>query len=162
MSYFVGVTNVHQLKVEYRRLAAIYHPDKGGDSRQMQEINAFYAHLRKKFKRLETLQTTVQKPHRQPSQSRQMHTAGAAVNFSTNSSIHGSIDFRAVKRGETVFVNGTEGEVTEVGQSSFRVVAKGRARQAIFNKNDGKGKYNKRLNASYDNRHRKRGFSAVV
>jgi len=162
MSYFVGVTSVHQLKIEYRRLAAKYHPDRGGDSRQMQEINAFYEHVRKKLKRLEKQQAARQKAYRHKSPVSQKQTVNPSEKPFTKTGENSAIDFRRVKMGETVFVNGTEGEVTEVGRSSFRVVAKGRARQAIFNKNGGKGKYNKGLNASYDNRHRKRGFSAVV
>lgn len=53
--------------------------------------------------------------------------------------------------GETLFVNGTESEVTEVSRDWFRVVAKGRTRQAIFDKHTGFGKYNRRLRASREN-----------
>ena len=159
MSYFVGVTSVSQLKIEYRRLASKYHPDRGGDSRQMQEINAYYEHARTKLKvkdRAEKAKGKVQKA------SKRSEAPGEVQNSSNKNTSSESLDFQSVCVGDTVFVNGTEGEVTEVSEFCFRVVAKGRARQAIFNKLGGKGKYNKRLNASYDNRHRKRGFSAVV
>ena len=154
MSYFVGVTSVSQLKIEYRRLAAKYHPDRGGDSRQMQEINAYYEHVRTKLKMKERTEKSKGKVPETP---KRTETSGYEQKTASE-----SLDFQNVSVGETVFINGTEGEVTEVSDLSFRVVAKGRPRQAIFNKIGGMGKYNQRLNASYDNRHRKRGFSAVV
>ena len=141
MSYFIGITSVSQLKLEYRRLASKYHPDKGGDSRQMQEINSYYEHARKKLLVLERLEKRRQK------------IVADALN---------ALDFSQVKLGETVFVNGTEGEVIDIAETSFCVLAKGRSRQAIFNKQGGKGKYNPRLNASYDNRHKKRVVSAAA
>ncbi|OUR90574.1 hypothetical protein A9Q81_19005 [Gammaproteobacteria bacterium 42_54_T18] len=159
MSYFVGVRSVSQLKIEYRRLAAKYHPDRGGDSRQMQEINAYYDHVRTKLKikeRAEKAKGKVQET------AKCTETSDQEKQPSDQNTASDALDFQDVSVGDTVFVNGTEGEVTEVGDLSFRVVAKGRARQAIFNKLGGKGKYNKRLHASYDNRHKKRGFSAVV
>ncbi|MBV1920675.1 MAG: J domain-containing protein [Pseudomonadales bacterium] len=163
MSYFVGVASVNQLKIEYRRLAAKYHPDRGGDSRQMQEINAYYEHIRTKLKAKERADKNNVKA---PKTSKRTEISGYEQKTSRQPSHQktdsASLDFQNVSVGETVFVNGTEGEVTEVSDLSFRVVAKGRARQAIFNKIGGKGKYNQRLNASYDNRHKKRGFSAVV
>ena len=159
MSYFVGVTSVSQLKIEYRRLAAKYHPDRGGDSRQMQEINAYYEHVRTKLKIKERTEKAKGKA---PKTSKRPETSGYAQQPPHEKTASESLDFQNVSVGDTVFVNGTEGEVTEVSALSFRVVAKGRARQAVFNKLGGKGKYNKRLNASYDNRHRKRGFNVVV
>lgn len=166
MSYFVGVTSVHQLKMEYRRLAAKYHPDRGGDSRQMQEINAYYEHVRSKLERQERRQARRQvssrASHRSAQQPKQRDIPEPTLDERHTADWVDATDFTYVKMGDTVYVNGTEGEVTEVSESCFRVVAKGRARQAIFNKLGGKGKYNNRLNASYDNRHRKRGFSAVV
>ena len=159
MSYFVGVTSVSQLKIEYRRLAAKYHPDRGGDSRQMQEINAYYEHVRTKLKIKERTEKIKGKG---PKTSKRKETPGPVQQTSRQNTASDPLNFQNVSVGDTVFVNGTEGEVTEVSSLCFRVVAKGRARQAIFNKFGGKGKYNKRLNASYDNRHRKRGFSAVV
>ena len=165
MSYFVGVTSVSQLKKEYRRLAAKYHPDRGGDSRQMQEINTYYEHVRGKLKtkeRAERVKGSAPKTSKAPETSKRAETSGQAQQPPHRNTASEPLNFKNVSVGDTVFVNGTEGEVTEVSDLSFRVVAKGRARQAIFNKLGGKGKYNKRLNASYDNRHRKRGFSAVV
>ncbi len=139
MSYFHKVKTITELKQEYRRLAAKYHPDRGGDARQMQEINAFYQHFLVKLKKQQCRKE---------------------AGFRTDGPDRG-VDFAQVKIGETVFVNGTEGEVIAVGDDWFRVVAKGRNRQAVFEKAGGKGRYNKRLNASYDNRHRKPVASTV-
>lgn len=50
MNYFSGISNQAQLKKEYRRLAIENHPDKGGDTRVMQEINAQFEKLYEKLK----------------------------------------------------------------------------------------------------------------
>ena len=42
MSYFKGFSTVESIKAEYRRLAMINHPDHGGQTATMQEINAQY------------------------------------------------------------------------------------------------------------------------
>lgn len=42
MPYFASCKSLEQLKKEYRRLAMQYHPDRGGDLRIMQAINADY------------------------------------------------------------------------------------------------------------------------
>lgn len=39
MKYFINVNTLDDLKAAYRRLAMQYHPDCGGDTRIMQEIN---------------------------------------------------------------------------------------------------------------------------
>lgn len=39
-TYFASCTNLNELKAEYRRLVMENHPDRGGDVRKMQEINA--------------------------------------------------------------------------------------------------------------------------
>lgn len=41
-NWFAGFTTVEAIKAEYRRLAMQYHPDRGGDTATMQEINAQY------------------------------------------------------------------------------------------------------------------------
>lgn len=43
--YFKKVNNLEELKAEYRRLAMQHHPDVGGDTAVMQEINAEYDRL---------------------------------------------------------------------------------------------------------------------
>lgn len=40
MKYFSNITSLEELKKEYRRLSMIHHPDVGGDTVTMQEINA--------------------------------------------------------------------------------------------------------------------------
>lgn len=42
MNYFANLNTVEQIKSEYRRLAMKHHPDRGGDTATMQEINAQY------------------------------------------------------------------------------------------------------------------------
>lgn len=40
--YFENCSTLEQLKAEYKRLAMMYHPDRGGDLRTMQAINSEY------------------------------------------------------------------------------------------------------------------------
>ena len=40
MKYFHNITTLDELKKAYRRLAMQYHPDRGGDTATMQEVNA--------------------------------------------------------------------------------------------------------------------------
>jgi hypothetical protein len=42
MLFFRGLTTVNEIKVEYRRLALLHHPDRGGDTATMQIVNAAY------------------------------------------------------------------------------------------------------------------------
>ncbi len=42
MNYFITFTSIDQIKLEYRRLVWIYHPDRGGDTSEMQKINSQY------------------------------------------------------------------------------------------------------------------------
>lgn len=44
-NWFVNVHTLDELKAEYRRLAIIHHPDKGGRTEDMQEINAEFDRL---------------------------------------------------------------------------------------------------------------------
>lgn len=41
-TYFTTFTTVESIKAEYRRLAMIHHPDRGGSTAVMQQINAEY------------------------------------------------------------------------------------------------------------------------
>lgn len=50
-----GEYNLTQIKEIYRALAAIHHPDKGGDTNKMQLINSAYDDLKEHFKTSETL-----------------------------------------------------------------------------------------------------------
>lgn len=49
MKFFEGVKTLDELRKEYRRLAFIYHPDKGGDTHLMQILNHQYDLLSKKL-----------------------------------------------------------------------------------------------------------------
>ena len=42
MLYFNGQDSLIEIKKTYRKLCTIHHPDKGGDTGIMQEINAQY------------------------------------------------------------------------------------------------------------------------
>ena len=39
MKYFTNIKTLDDLKKEFRRLAMIHHPDRGGDVETMKEIN---------------------------------------------------------------------------------------------------------------------------
>ena len=47
MNYFEGVRTLDELRKQYRNLAFLHHPDKGGDTKVMQEINNQYEKLSK-------------------------------------------------------------------------------------------------------------------
>jgi hypothetical protein len=48
-TWFAGVTDPDQLKDLYRALALAYHPDRGGSTELMQEINGQYDQARKQL-----------------------------------------------------------------------------------------------------------------
>lgn len=41
-TYFEGCKNLEEVKAKYKKLAFIFHPDRGGNTATMQEINAQY------------------------------------------------------------------------------------------------------------------------
>ena len=49
MKWFQSIKNLDDLRKEYRRLAILHHPDKGGRVQDMQEINAEFDILSKKL-----------------------------------------------------------------------------------------------------------------
>lgn len=49
MKWFHNVKTLDELRSEYRRLALLHHPDKGGSTTDMQEINNEYDLLSKKL-----------------------------------------------------------------------------------------------------------------
>lgn len=49
MKFFENVKTLDELRKEYRRLAFLFHPDKGGDTAIMQIINDQYERLSKKL-----------------------------------------------------------------------------------------------------------------
>lgn len=50
MRFFENIKTVEQLKKEYHKLCLLYHPDNGGDSETMKEINEIYTKLFNKLK----------------------------------------------------------------------------------------------------------------
>ena len=62
MSYFAECRTLNELKAAYKRLAMLHHPDRGGDLRTMQAINAEYDSM---FERLKRQQTTGDEPEAQ-------------------------------------------------------------------------------------------------
>ena len=50
MKFFQNVDNIEDLKAEYRRLAMLHHPDRGGSTETMQKINAEYSRLFERLK----------------------------------------------------------------------------------------------------------------
>lgn len=45
MTYFQNIRSLADLKKEYRRLALQHHPDKGGDTAIMQQVNIEFEKL---------------------------------------------------------------------------------------------------------------------
>ena len=45
MTYFQNIRSLADLKKEYRRLALEHHPDKGGDTAIMQQVNTEFEKL---------------------------------------------------------------------------------------------------------------------
>lgn len=45
MKYFANINTLDELKAQYRRLCMKHHPDRGGDTATMQEINAEHDEL---------------------------------------------------------------------------------------------------------------------
>ncbi len=100
-----------QARLNYKRLALLYHPDMGGDEEIMREINAEYNAIKTKLRKTK-------------------------------------LKLMNVKVGDTVYVNGTECEVTAVFKETFMAKAKGRYKFALFDKKTGKGVYNKKYRAT--------------
>lgn len=50
MKYFQNCKNLDDVKSKYRELAKEHHPDKGGDTKVMQEVNLQYSEAKKRFK----------------------------------------------------------------------------------------------------------------
>lgn len=50
MKYFTNINTLDELKAAYRRLSMKHHPDRGGDTATMQEINAEHDELFEQLK----------------------------------------------------------------------------------------------------------------
>jgi hypothetical protein len=49
MKFFSNVKSIEELKKEYRKLAFVHHPDRGGNAETMKELNAAYDLMLKKL-----------------------------------------------------------------------------------------------------------------
>lgn len=52
MAYFTNIQSIEDLKAQYKKLARQHHPDLGGSLETMQEINAEYDRLFKKYEHI--------------------------------------------------------------------------------------------------------------
>jgi len=123
MQQLAAAQSLNELKYQYRRLAAIHHPDRGGCNMQMQTLNSRYEQLHLQFI------------------GKNAHAA--------NQGFDDHPDFSQLCCGDLLYINNTLSEVLEVTNRGFRVVAKGRARQAWFDLNTGLGMFNRRLQAGF-------------
>ena len=110
-----------QIKLNYKRLALLYHPDRGGNEELMRELNVEYDYLKHLIK---------------------------AKNLTKKKVIS---EFALLMIGDTVYVNGTECVVVDVFPHSFIARAKGRAKLAIFDKETGYAINNRKYKASLTN-----------
>ena len=58
MTYFQNIHSLADLKKEYRRLAMLHHPDKGGDTALMQQVNTEFRKLFEVWKDKPCVSTT--------------------------------------------------------------------------------------------------------
>ena len=108
LHFFSGnIRDEVQLKLNYKRLALLYHPDKGGNEELMRELNTEYDYL-KHFLSGHPTQTKLLKRK-----------------------------FATLRVGDTVYVNGTACDVVDVFDQSFIAQAKGRFKLAIFDRETG-------------------------
>jgi DnaJ-class molecular chaperone len=107
-----------QMKLNYKRLALLYHPDRGGSEELMRELNVEYEYLKHLF-------------------SKKVSVAKKIKN-----------EFAALRVGDTVYVNGTECVVVDVFEHSFIAQAKGRVKLAIFDRETGYAINNRKYKAT--------------
>lgn len=110
-----------QIKLNYKRLALLYHPDRGGNEELMRELNVEYDYLKHLIKAKNLTKKKVKS------------------------------EFALLMIGDTVYVNGTECVVVDVFPHSFIARAKGRAKLAIFDKETGYAINNRKYKASLTN-----------
>lgn len=126
MATLAVAESLDELKDLYRRFAAIHHPDKGGSTLRMQNLNYQYRVMKRRLK----------------------EAANDEIVEEVKEKIVDLDDFSHLQVGTQLYVNSTLAEVLEVGEKYFRVVAVGRSRQALFDKHTGQGR-NPRLRASF-------------
>lgn len=107
MATLAVAESLDELKNLYRRYAAIHHPDKGGCTLRMQNLNFQYKEMKRRLKK------------------------------AANDEVSTDSNFSQLNVGDNLYVNTTLVEVVEVTSMYFRVVAVGRSRQALFDKRTG-------------------------
>ena len=110
MTTLAVAESLDELKDLYRHFAAIHHPDRGGSTLRMQNLNHQYQIMKRRFKK------------------------------AANDEALYKDDFSDIKVGTRLYVNSTLAEVIEVREKHFRVIAVGRCRQALFEKKSGQGR----------------------
>ncbi|EGG98774.1 hypothetical protein imdm_1925 [gamma proteobacterium IMCC2047] len=110
MATLAAAASLDELKSLYRHYAAILHPDRGGSTSRMQNLNHQYRIMKKRLKQA----ANDERPLPQ--------------------------SFADLCVGDQLYVNATRVEVLEIKEQTFRVVAVGRSRQATFNKHTGLGR----------------------
>lgn len=140
MQQLATAQSLSELKYQYRKLAAIHHPDRGGSVVYMQEINAQYDLLHERFIGNDCCANDEQN----------CYDSCSTHSSKQNPYYDQKEDFSQLNPGDFLFVNNTLSEVLEISVTAFRVVAKGRNRQAWFGIDDGIGLYNKKLHASFN------------
>ena len=123
MATLAVAESMQQLKSLYRHYAAIHHPDKGGCHVRMQELNRQYQAMKERLK-----------------------TASNDEGLARN-------DFSNIVVGCKLYVNNTPCEVLAVSEQYFTAVAIGRNRQALFDKTTGLGRFNSKIQASFQLRY---------
>ncbi|MFT7129254.1 MAG: hypothetical protein ACI89U_001368 [Gammaproteobacteria bacterium] len=138
MQQLSAAQSLSELKYHYRKLVAKHHPDRGGNVIYMQALNAKYDRLQGRFT---------------------SHKRSANDDdFSSKNTQRDN--FLNLQAGEKIFINSTVSEVIKVTATAFRVVAKGRSRQAWFDINTGIGLYNEKLRASFEPIERPKKFDS--
>lgn len=69
MKYFKAITNLEELRKEYKRLVKQYHPDNGGDSETIKAINAKYDSVFEGLKNADTSNKDTNKYNREMDES---------------------------------------------------------------------------------------------
>lgn len=110
MATLAAAESLDELKSLYRHYAAIHHPDKGGSTSRMQNLNFQYREMKRRLKKAANDESKIPD------------------------------NFNRLQVGDRLYVNTTPVEVLEVNEQSFRVVAIGRTRQATFDKRTGRGR----------------------
>lgn len=76
MTYFTDCQTVEELKKEYRRLAMLHHPDRGGNAETMKEINNAYDdafnHLKDKHNARAASDSSARPMHETPEEFREV------------------------------------------------------------------------------------------